>query len=163
MSLKIISAAALALMVTACSSAPAPEASASDSESHMGDSRDNARRRPLTEAQTCDVIVQVARQVGDGPFDADVKSDGGVIDCQNEFKAAGLPIFAAGRMNDPRVNQAVQDRGYVFWAPQFTDDTIAVVKMDFVCRNLCGHGEELTIALQGGRWKVTNRRTTWMS
>ena len=151
---KALSLALISLLLAACSTAPAPQASASD----------GARRRALTQAETCDVLVDVARQVGEGPFDADVvRENGGKIDCADAFKAAGLSIFAVGRMNDPRVGISVQDRGYRFTEPQFTDDTEAVVGMDFICRALCGHGEKVSIRLQGGRWVITERKTTWIS
>ena len=145
MSAKILLVVGATLFLTACSTA-APAS-------------DQARRRPLTEGETCAMLADVARQVGEGPFDPDV----GSIDCQDTFKAAGLTLFPASRMNDPRVGIATRDRGYVFKTPQFIDDTKALIPMDFVCRNLCGHGEELTVELRGGRWQITNRRTTWMS
>jgi hypothetical protein len=153
MSARILTAA-LCLSLAACASAPAPEASASD----------GARRRPLTEAETCDMIVQVAKQVGEGPFDAGIgREDGSKIDCGAQFKSAGLAIFPASRMNDPRVQISTQDRGYVFKEPRFTDDAEAIIEMDFMCRALCGHGEEVTVRLQDGGWKIVKRDQTWIS
>ncbi|MBW8881082.1 MAG: hypothetical protein JF615_06565 [Asticcacaulis sp.] len=142
---RILCLFALCLPLVACSTAPASE----------------ARRRPLTEAETCDMVADIARQVGDGPFDPLIKPG---IDCEESWTSKGLPLFAgAARMNAPNVANSAQDRGYVFFAPEFTGDTTATVKMDFVCRNLCGHGELLSVELQGGRWVITDRKTTWIS
>lgn len=149
-----LAAVAVALSLAACSTALVPEAEASD----------HARRRPLTETETCAMLVDVAKQVGEGLFDFEVRrEDGSKINCEKPFRAAGLSIFPISHMNDPDVAMSVQDRGYVFSEPRFTDDTEAVVPMDFICRALCGHGEEITVRLQNGRWVIIERKTTWIS
>ena len=124
-------------------------------------------RLAINDDLQCRVLADVANQLGSDSFVPYLKSGDdsqrNAIDCTAAFKAAGVPVVPYGNPNDPRVNNTAVDHAWQFSAPEFSDDDAATVKVDYICRRLCGHGEKLTLSRQGSYWKITQRETTWVS
>ncbi len=110
----------------------------------------DSKRLAFSDDLKCRVLADVGRQLKADNYDASVVGEGGKIDCRAAFASAGLAMVAM----DHRIR---------FNAPQFTDDDAAVVKVDFVCLRLCGHGEELSLKRRGDTWTIVARKTTWIS
>ncbi len=148
---------ALSLTLVGCADAPAAPSAPAPGGSRLA----------INDDLQCRVLTDVAAQLGSDSFVPFVKSgddgQGKAIDCTAAFKAAGIPVVPFGNPNDPRVNNTAVDHAWQFSAPAFTDDDAAVVKVDYVCRRLCGHGERLTLSRQGSYWKIVQRETTWVS
>ncbi|ESQ83429.1 hypothetical protein AEAC466_12195 [Asticcacaulis sp. AC466] len=108
-------------------------------------------RLAITDDLQCRILADLGQALSADNFDPQVDGEGGKIDCTTAFRSAGLPMTGS------------EERSVRFGAPQFTGDDEAFVRTDFVCRRLCGHGEMITLHLDGGRWTIANRKTTWMS
>ena len=142
--------------LSACAAAPAvPHASPEGS------------RLAVKDDLQCRILADIAVELGGDSFDPAVNTGSGnprdTIDCSEAFRARGLPLHPMGDPNDPRVNISVWDHAWKFTAPQFLSDDEATVKVDYICRRLCGHGEELTVRRKGDTWTIATRRTTWIS
>ena len=114
----------------------------------------------VTNEARCQLIANVASQLG-GPVIGGIDGIQGqrnVLDCSAAFTAAGLHVVPGDR--DAR---KWEDRhAWLFNLPQYMDAKNAGVSAADVCPT-CGHGEWITVTLEGDHWKITGRQTGWMS
>lgn len=114
----------------------------------------------VTDDARCQLLANVASQLG-GPVIGGVEGiqDQHIaLDCSTAFTAAGLHVVPGDR--DAR---GWDDRhAWHFSLPQYLDAKNAVVSAADECP-LCGHGEIVTVTLEGDSWKITGRQTGWMS
>lgn len=127
----------------------------------------DGRRLAINDDLQCRILADIAVELGGDSFDPAVNTGSGnptdTIDCAAAFQARGLPLHPMGNPDDPRVNISVWDHAWKFTAPQFLSDDEATVKVDYICRRLCGHGESLSVRRAGPKWTIADRHTTWVS
>lgn len=138
---QILCAAGLALLLTGCAVKPAPVADVP-----------GGARLALSDDLQCRILGDLGQALAGDNYDPAVLGEGEAkIDCASAFQSAGLPMTG-----NP-------ERSIRFHAPQFSDDDEAMVKVDFLCRRLCGHGEEIRLHRDGSVWKIADRKPTWIS
>ena len=138
---QILCAAGLALLLTGCAVKPAPVADVSGSA-----------RLALSDDLQCRILGDLGQALVGDNYDPQVLGEGEAkTDSPSAFQSAGLLMTG-----NP-------ERSIRFNAPQFSDDDEATVKVDFLCRRLCGHGEEIRLHREGSVWKIADRKPTWIS
>lgn len=114
----------------------------------------------VTDEARCHLLANVAAQLGGnviGTIDGN-QGQKAELDCSAAFTAAGVHIVPGDRNA-----RSWEDRhAWLFDMPQYLDAKNAVVFAGDVCPT-CGHGEAVTVTLEGDYWKITDRETTWMS
>ena len=114
----------------------------------------------VTDEARCHLLTNVASQLR-GTVIGGVEGNRGqqnVLDCSAAFAAAGLNVVP----DIPAARRSQDQHAWLFTMPQYLDAKSAVVFAGDVCPT-CGHGEAVTVTLEGDYWKVTGRETTWMS
>jgi hypothetical protein len=106
----------------------------------------------------CRVLTDIAVQLKADNYDPKVR---GGPDCTADFSTANLPMLGLRKPNQP--DAPGLDHITQFEAPQMVDANTVRVRIDYTCPRLCGHGEEVTAELKGGRWLITDTKTTWIS
>lgn len=107
----------------------------------------------------CRVLTDIARQLKSDNYDPKVP---GGSDCTADFAAANLPMLGLRKPNGPKDAPGL-DHITQFEAPQTIDADTVKVRISYTCPRLCGHGEEVTAQLKGGRWTITDTKMTWIS
>ncbi len=108
-------------------------------------------RLALSDDLQCRILADLGKDLAADAYDPSVMAGSAKIDCGEAFSSVGLPVNAGA------------ERRVRFNAPEFTGDDEAVVRVDFICLRLCGHGEIVTLHRDRGYWTIANRKTTWIS